>query len=46
MPDLSGLVNLPDVALQVITGLLTTVLSLLPSGIADFLASLFGISLM
>jgi hypothetical protein len=46
MPDLSGLVNLPAVALEVITNLLATVLSALPSGIAEFLSNLFGIGVM
>lgn len=45
MPDLGGLVNLPAVALEVITGLLTTVLAFLPSGIAEVLAGIFGIAL-
>ena len=43
MPILEGIVALPAQALEVITNLINTVLSLLPSGVAEFLASLFGL---
>lgn len=44
MSFLDSLVNLPAQALAIITGLVETVLALLPAGIAEILIGLFGLT--